>query len=447
MLRFFTKLFCFGVLALGVQRASAFSLLGNYEVWQTPIVSFRVGGQLGGSRNLGDEYRINTPLITYGFDSSFLDYFGSNGVRAVEQAIALLNKLPRASQASADLNEFLTDDAQRIHQTAQALNLIDLKSTTLGLLIEHMGLYGEDHVFDLRQRIPLPASCQFAYTVIVRNFDPVTYEPSHYVNGTLYTYQIIDGCPAVAQGDALETLVDPTDFIYNAVASAQFGLQTGGYYINITRDDMGGLRYLYRRNNYNNEVLPPDAVVRPFSGPWQPVDFFQTNSVVTNSAALRGGIEKIRFQKSRFDSLLGTSFKPIVHNYTVPIITNFSVFRQSVRRVILQPDILFTAGDIGPSDPSAVAGIPIAARSISFATNSTSIFSVNGSGPGTIIPQMLITFNKVGPFFQNITDFFLDEATATKGFLWGSFDGSTNDPVVYPQGTSIRDLERQILRP
>src|SRR5207249_7516544 len=28
---------------------------------------------------------------------------------------------------------------------------------------------------------------------------------------------------------------------------------------------------------------------------------------------------------------------------------------------------------------------------------------------------------------------------------WGSFDGSTNAPIVYPQGTSIMDLENQVL--
>jgi hypothetical protein len=29
--------------------------------------------------------------------------------------------------------------------------------------------------------------------------------------------------------------------------------------------------------------------------------------------------------------------------------------------------------------------------------------------------------------------------------IWGSFDGGTNDPIVYPNGTSIIDLENQVL--
>ena len=30
-------------------------------------------------------------------------------------------------------------------------------------------------------------------------------------------------------------------------------------------------------------------------------------------------------------------------------------------------------------------------------------------------------------------------------FVWASFDGTTNDPVVYPDGKSIQNLEKQIL--
>ena len=70
---------------------------------------------------------------------------------------------------------------------------------------------------------------------------------------------------------------------------------------------------------------------------------------------------------------------------------------------------------------------------------------VSSIGPGTINPQTIITFHKASPQFFNITPFFLDEATSIPGFRWGSFDGSTNEPVVYPQGTSIRDLESQVL--
>ncbi len=451
MLRHITKVCCLILLVSGTQRASAFSLLGDYEAWQQPVVSFRVvqftRAQLGGSRNLGEEYRLNTPVITYGFESSFLDYFGSNGVRAVDQAFAILNKLPNVSKASRELTEFLTDDAQRTVETAVALNLLDVKSETLGLMLEHMGLYGEEHVFDLRSRgVPggSPPPCTFFYTVIVRNFDPVTYEPSHYVNGTLYSYQILDDCPARERADAIETLVDPTDVYFNAVAT--LGQNVGGYFLGITRDDFGGLRYLYRKNNYNSEALPPNTFPLASSSPWTPVDFFGTNFFTnsissSNSVALRGGVEKIRFKKVKFNSFLGSSFKPFVQTYSMPFVNNSTLTKQSVRRLVSNPDILFAAADLADPDPTASPFTnPRSSRSITFATNSLAV----SAGPGIILPQKVITFNKIGPFFRNSTSFFVED-TGFKGYLWASFDGTTNDPIVYPQGTSIRDLEAQVL--
>ncbi len=63
---------------------------------------------------------------------------------------------------------------------------------------------------------------------------------------------------------------------------------------------------------------------------------------------------------------------------------------------------------------------------------------------------MEITFNKIGPLLYNFygTNFLhngLSELEGTTNFIWGSYDGSTNDPVVYPSGTSIASLEAQIL--
>jgi hypothetical protein len=56
----------------------------------------------------------------------------------------------------------------------------------------------------------------------------------------------------------------------------------------------------------------------------------------------------------------------------------------------------------------------------------------------------MFTFNKVGPIFINLGPFFIDEKTADLVFIWGSFDGTTNPPVVYPIGTSIAALENQM---
>src|ERR1051325_5231065 len=96
------------IMALGLLGASltfsapcvrAFSLLGPYAVWMDEAKSFRQPDRdIGGPMNIGEEYRWNVPVVTYGFDASFLEYFGSNGVAAVERAIEVLNRLRPASQ-------------------------------------------------------------------------------------------------------------------------------------------------------------------------------------------------------------------------------------------------------------------------------------------------------------------------------------------------------------
>ena len=45
---------------------------------------YKWGGEIGGPMDLGHGYRWSVPIVTYAFDQSFLDSFGSNGVTAVE---------------------------------------------------------------------------------------------------------------------------------------------------------------------------------------------------------------------------------------------------------------------------------------------------------------------------------------------------------------------------
>jgi hypothetical protein len=51
----------------------------------------------------------------------------------------------------------------------------------------------------------------------------------------------------------------------------------------------------------------------------------------------------------------------------------------------------------------------------------------------------------VGPLLLNTGPTFIDEATGILVFIWASFDGTTNDPIVYPNSRTIRDLENQVL--
>jgi len=75
----------------------------------------------------------------------------------------------------------------------------------------------------------------------------------------------------------------------------------------------------------------------------------------------------------------------------------------------------------------------------------TTVTAPGLAGPGTFQPRMNIIMNKVGPAFFNVGPFFVDEPANFPGFVWGSFDGTTNAPVVYPSGTSLMDFENELL--
>src|SRR2546423_3783230 len=176
MLRFARSMVLLGLSLAGFQSAFGFALLGPFnEGWQVPVIGYNVGGDIGAPRNIGEEYRWNTPTNYYAFEASFLDYFGSNGVRAVEQAITIINDLPPLS--SPDVLDQFPLESQRINNRAEQLSLFDLKSQALLLLVEELGLtYPDRYLWTLRARVTQPGlACPFMiYGVIQRNLDPLT---------------------------------------------------------------------------------------------------------------------------------------------------------------------------------------------------------------------------------------------------------------------------------
>jgi hypothetical protein len=446
-------------LALAAARqAGAFTLWGPLEAWQTADMDY---GQRfyyanvetdtglgwmenGGPKNFGEGSRLTTPIITYGFDDTFLQYFGAQGVAAVDAAMHVLNGLPNAS--SANLNNFLTDGAQQVNYTAQALELVDLKSTVLWLMAEHMGLLGETHVWDLllRAHYGTPA-CDYEYYVVNRNYDPITYNPTEYVNGRKYDYFIWDGCPiSVSVGDAIEVPSDTTAPRFTAVATAQ-GLEYGGYYLGLTRDDMGGLQFLYQKGNYAYQGVDSNAVVLPFESSWSPVNMTNEISGISNFFSVLGGVEKITFVKVKYDSLLGTNFTPIILKYTIPWVTNSTLQQLQVTRTITAPDIIFAAADLINSE--AIANYTPLTRSGTFISNNY-VSLGGGVTPSTISASTVIVFDNVGPIYYNASPYFLDSQNyyVYPIFNWGSFDGSTNAPIVYPNGSSLAALEDEVLQ-
>jgi hypothetical protein len=457
MLRNYQRLFGWLVGMALVHSAAAFTVWGPVETWQTPdldyinrlaVISLFGGNatELGGDKVLAAGSRVGVPVITYAFDSTFAEYFGVDGMNAVDQAMAIINGLPNASAASPGLTEFVQQGNEQINYTAQALGLFDLKSATLTLLLEHLGLQGETHVYDLSARDPPPGTpppCFFDYLVINRNYDPVTYNPSTFVNGIQYGYVISDLCPVENVADAIEY---PKDVTQNAqspfTAAATFeGQVLGGYYLNITRDDFGGLRWLYRKSNLINEGIDPTSFVTSVgSSPFSVSQFTGTSNVLTG--ALFGGVEKVRFVKTPFDSILGSTFTPRTYNYSKLAIVNGQLTTVQFTRFITQPDIIFSTADL------IVRGTPIVVnaytRNIGFLP--PPIASTGGGPlPNVFLPQQQVTYDNAFPVLENEDPTSLSDNTGVQIAAWGSFGSSSAAPIVYPNGQSIIDLENQVL--
>ena len=474
MYRMLSRLVIVWLLTFSVVDARAFSLLGNYESWMTTGIGYRgsvQGDDLGGPMVLGNEYRWETPTIVYAYDQSFLNYFGTAGIKAIDAAFKILNDLPPASKTKADLSD-IPLDTLRQNPTADSLGLLDLKSTALHYLMEELGLTDpERFVWTLRNRYLTGTSPRVFtnYLVFGRSFDPVSLVPSPYINGTLYTYSIQE--PINNAGDAATIpVVSPADgsfFARLTLAGRSATFSSGQYFIGLTRDDIGGLRYLLSPRNFNVETLPPNTTVTgsgvviagggPSSQVWLPVGAVggtgtgagvggRLNPVNT---ALRPGRDKLRFVRANFDSLLGQAFQSVTNDYSDPYVVNSKLVSQRVRRVINRTDIIFTAQDLGFNNGTATPAF--INRTDGKVSNGAINGTINSVGPGVIRGQILINFTTVlplryhqrGPGDPPPTGFdFLSLAFGA----WGSFDGSDTPPIVFPDGLSISDLENLVLQ-
>jgi hypothetical protein len=421
------------LLALSAAKVGAFCLLGPYASWMTPTLGYQQPNDIGGPMDINEEYRWNVPVVTYAFDQSFLDYFGSNGVAAVEQAIGVFNDLPPAS------NIVLTNfplESRRFNPLAGAQSQYDLKTATLGLLLEQMGLADPIRfVFTLRQfdwNHFYPSTNQWSldYTnwppgmlpeyLLERGFDPETLSSSHSVNGVLFSWYLrVFQVPyySVDQADAVEIPVDVPISADRFTPVAGAGSPPGEFYVGFTQDDVGGLRYLLASNNVNFEVLLPD------------VQGIGANAASFVNGALRPGIEKITFIRQDYDSTLGQT-TPVTNEFTDTYFTNGMAIHQQVQRVITEPDFLFCATNTGehyPWDPMTVR------TGTTNWWNSAPLTGSTNNGPGVIRPPVRIAFNKTAYLFGTSDD---SPGTETWTDLWASFDGSNNAPVAYPCATA-----------
>ncbi len=415
--------------SLATTHLDAFALLGPFADWMDVTNDFRLPGDVGGPMEINEAYRWNVPVVTYGFDQSFLDYFGSNGVRAVEAAIQILNDLPPASVLT--LTNYPTY-SQKNNYTANTDGLWDLKSATLSALVEQLGLAQparytcsirrwddrlKAFVFEYTAGPPWPAG-----TVAERNFDPVTLMRSYYVNGVLYAAFIqyaavgTSGIPSVA--GTVPFPVDPVENSLTAVADffSTLSLEPNGeFYTGLTYDDAGGLKFLLATNNLRVESLLPE------------VNSARPNTEVLRTGT-RPGVDKITFLRHPSDTVSG-HFLAFTNDFSDNYYLNGVGATQAVERVTQQPDFLFSAGD--NSIVSAEQTLPVLRTGTSNWVNNA---AVNGgtNGPGVIAPPVRITFHRRGSLVFSGEPSPGDVSAQLFNIRWASFDQSTNGPVLYP---------------
>jgi hypothetical protein len=404
-----------------------------------------------------------------------MEFFGVDGARAVDEAFALFNSLTNVSAFSENLEEFPLK-ADGVNPTASALGMIDLKTQILSQIMATLGLTSPERwCWSIRGRNGDP----IRYSVANFNYDPVSGRPSRYVNGTMYSYivrDIFNSDGARIFSDAREIPVDSanpnislasTVSINSSLTSDDRVIRSinpnGRYFTGLTRDDAGGLRYLYHPANRNYEAAPAGSVRGSVStsvgsssssleSPWTIAgsgEVVGTTAVGTTTTSnvlqlvnlgVRAGVDRVRFVKVNLDPVLRQNARQASVTYPEVVNSNGIVIRQVVSRLIARPEILISARDLGVTDnyvPIAFQFTPVTFQ------NTGATLDADAEGPGNIEPLSGYTFSKLGVYSLQFGN--TDEQDGQPGNIWGSFDGSTKAPILYPIGSKLSDLEAAVL--
>lgn len=386
------------LMAMLCAHSFAFSLLGPSAPWMTPQQGFPADAG-GGPMQLDSGYRWNVPVITYGFDQSFMDFFGERGMAAVEEAIRQLSAVTDAEISTVPANVL------RLHATAQQNGVLDLKSFALALTLEQMGLaQALPNIYVIRSLNI--TSTETNYFIAQRNFNPTNYTASDTLNGIRFLYET----HAFPDGsfDAIEYPIDQSALPAPGVAGTFFNI--GQYAQTLSRDDAGGLRYLYATNNYKMETLLPNI---------------EAEGELAN-AAVRPGRGKLQFARQywNFDN---SAFNVVTQFFGDIYIQNGVTKTQQVRRLVITPDITFSAQDLGVTanaTPVTFARTP----ATQWINNSTFNRGQAGEGPGLIAPPITIILGKLIP-------------SVSFPAIWGVFDSNTFYAFDGPSDNTLPKLE------
>ena len=322
--------------------ARAFVLIGNVDPTipsqgRGTMVLFNFPDPMGRPTPVKEFYRWNYPELTYAFDSTFIRYFGHNGMAAVSNAFSVLNDFFEPTDLAytdgvSSMNLITEFDQHfstwEFNPSANINSVTDIESITLGMLVNHLGL-GNPHryCFVLHDVLNYnAANGTGTFQVMMRNYDPYTYQPSAVINGVTHSYWLYNDSPNATGNitiwDAVEYTVG-NDNQYGAIAAIRDVINFGGmawpsvaptvfrtpgvffrpdYSGNLpapalsgkvrsqprhtlTFDDAGGLKYLYRTNNVVYEQLDA-SVTLVTAANMNPVKAAQTGAVPPNSPFL-----------------------------------------------------------------------------------------------------------------------------------------------------------------
>jgi Putative Ig domain len=435
------------LLVAGAPSLHAFSLLGPYENWQVTPTGFHEVGDDGGPKDLGDGFRCNTRNLFYACDESFSTYFGSNGIAAIDQAFAVFNSLTNLSSYTNTPNPASGPNlaspsggqvplsTSRINFTAEALNLQDVKSTAMSKIINFLGLAQPSrYVWNIENRfLPTPGPpCPTGenYVIVQRNFDPADYGYSSFVNGTLYNYIIQDVCtsplPPVALAEPIA--VDPNSRQFTTVADgvdAEYNSAVfwpGRYFTGLTKDDVGGLRYLMATNRMQFEtVLGSSLEITTNAQPQVLVtsnlNLFYQQALTNNPAALLAIYTNliITSTNSTLTNVVTTNVVAIATNIlqtaggvTLVLVTNFTTnaqtnFFYTFANLVIYTNFSNSVVETLTTTIGAPPGISVAGTLVTNTLTNTVIATNDTNGAFFILPADLCSgFTNIRPQLTNV---------------------------------------------
>jgi hypothetical protein len=129
-------------------------------------------------------------------------------------------------------------------------------------------------------------------------------------------------------------------------------------------------------------------------------------------------------------------------SYTITYITNGAIKNTVLYRTNTVPDIIISATNLLTLTGTMITDTP-------YQRTHNYIASPQADYPQVISPVMTLVINDVGPLSINESPGFMTGSSLyiKPFFQYGSFDGSTNPPIVFPQGTSLSAVTASLLAP